>query len=79
MKLKLERKKDASRDHLVPLSKQARDVIAVLRKITGDGPLVFRPVPRFSSRATIGLKPAANISGTSSNVTKSTTELNVEH
>jgi integrase len=41
MKLKLERKKDETLDHLVPLSKQARDVIAVLRDITGDGPLVF--------------------------------------
>ena len=41
MKLKLERKSDETRDHLVPLSKQALDVIAVLRKITGDGPLAF--------------------------------------
>jgi integrase len=41
MKLKLERKGDETRGHLVPLSKQAFDVLATLRKITGDGPLAF--------------------------------------
>jgi integrase len=40
MKLKLSHKSDEARDHLVPLSKQAF-VIAVLRTITGDGPLAF--------------------------------------
>jgi integrase len=41
MKLKLDRKSDETRDHLVPLSTQALDVIAALRKITGDGPIAF--------------------------------------
>jgi integrase len=41
MKLKLERKGDETRDHLVPLSRQALDVLGVLRKITGEGPLAF--------------------------------------
>jgi integrase len=41
MKLKLDRKKDETRDHLVPLSTQALDVLAVLKTLTGDGPLVF--------------------------------------
>jgi integrase len=41
MKLKKNQKTDDSRDHLVPLSKQALDAIAVLRTITGDGPFAF--------------------------------------
>lgn len=41
MKLKLNKKGDATYDHLVPLSAQALDVIAVLKTITGDGPLAF--------------------------------------
>jgi integrase len=41
MKLELKRKDDDAHDHFVPLSKQALDVIAVLRTITGDGPLAF--------------------------------------
>jgi integrase len=41
MKLELKRKSDEAHDHFVPLSKQALDVIAVLRKITGGGPLAF--------------------------------------
>jgi integrase len=41
MKLKLDKKKDETHDHLVPLSRQALDLVAVLRKITGDGPLAF--------------------------------------
>jgi hypothetical protein len=35
MKLKLERKGGETSDHLLPLSKQAFDVLATLRKITG--------------------------------------------
>jgi integrase len=41
MKLKLDKKKDATFDHLVALSDQALDVIAMLRTITCDGPLSF--------------------------------------
>jgi integrase len=41
MKLKLDKKKDATFDHLVALPDQALDVIAVLRTITGFGPLAF--------------------------------------
>jgi integrase len=41
MKLKLDKKKDATFDHFVALPDQALDVIAVLRTITGDGPLAF--------------------------------------
>jgi integrase len=41
MKLKKAQKDDEARDHLVPLSKQALEVIAALRTLTGAGPLVF--------------------------------------
>jgi integrase len=41
MKLELKHKSDDVHDHLVPLSKQAIEVIAELRTITGDGPLMF--------------------------------------
>jgi integrase len=41
MKLKLAQKGDENRDHLVPLSKQALELIGVLRTITGDGTLAF--------------------------------------
>lgn len=41
MKLKKSEKQNEARDHLVPLSTQARDVIQVIRTITSDGPLVF--------------------------------------
>src|SRR5690606_19718708 len=41
MKLKLEHKGDEARDHLVPLSRQAVEVIAAVRSITGKGPYVF--------------------------------------
>lgn len=41
MKLKLEHKDDESGDHLVPLSRQAVEVIDVVRSITGKGPFVF--------------------------------------
>lgn len=41
MKLKLEHKGDESRDHLVPLSHQAVEVIDAVRTITGKGPFVF--------------------------------------
>jgi integrase len=41
MKLKLHHKDDEARDHLVPLSWQALEVIAALRTLTGRGPLAF--------------------------------------
>ncbi len=41
MKLRLHLKDDEARDHPVPLSRQALDVIATVRKLTGRGPLVF--------------------------------------
>ena len=41
MKLKLAQKGDENLDHLVPLSKQALELIDVLRTITGDGTLAF--------------------------------------
>lgn len=41
MKLKKQFKEDEERDHLVPLPRQAMDVIAVLRELTGKGPYVF--------------------------------------
>jgi integrase len=41
MKLKLAQKGDENRDHMVPLSKQALELIDVLRTITGDGTLAF--------------------------------------
>ncbi|SDE11976.1 Phage integrase family protein [Bradyrhizobium brasilense] len=41
MKLKKDRKTDATYDHLVALPSQALDVIAVLKTITSDGPLAF--------------------------------------
>lgn len=45
MKLKLDRKKDDLYDHLVPLPRQAMEIIAVLRRLTGRGEFVF-PNPR---------------------------------
>lgn len=41
MKLKQSKKDDEAHDHLVPLSRQALEVIATLRILTGKGPLVF--------------------------------------
>ncbi|WP_306147289.1 MULTISPECIES: integrase arm-type DNA-binding domain-containing protein [unclassified Roseibium] len=41
MKLRKQYKEDENRDHLVPLSRQAVEAIATLRKITGRGPLAF--------------------------------------
>lgn len=41
MKLSLDRKADEAHDHIVPLSRQARDLIETLRQITGAGPLAF--------------------------------------
>lgn len=41
MKLKRQYKDDDARDHYVPLSKQALEVIEVLRDLTGKGPYVF--------------------------------------
>jgi integrase len=41
MKLKKSKKEDDVHDHLVPLSRQALEVIAALRTLTGRGPLVF--------------------------------------
>lgn len=41
MKLSLARKKDETLDHLVPLPRQAIDVLEVLRTLTGNGTFVF--------------------------------------
>lgn len=41
MKLLLELKDDESRDHFVPLPRQALDVIEAMRALSGRGPLVF--------------------------------------
>ncbi|MND20837.1 Prophage CP4-57 integrase [compost metagenome] len=41
MKMMLHMKDNEARDHLVPLSRQARDVIEVLRPLTGRCPYVF--------------------------------------
>ncbi len=41
MKLRLQHKDDEARDHMVPLARQAVEVIGVLRKLTGRGPLAF--------------------------------------
>jgi integrase len=68
MKLELKRKSDEAHDHFVPLSKQALDVIAVLRKITGGGPLAFpsdRNINKPLYRGAFGgLLEAAGYSGT---------------
>lgn len=49
MKLALERKTDEAHDHLVPLSRQAIEIIDTLRTITGGGPLCF-PNTRHAHR-----------------------------
>lgn len=49
MKLKKSKKEDEAHDHLVPLSRQALEVIAELRTLTGRGPLVF-PNTRHSHK-----------------------------
>ncbi|MDK1489411.1 integrase arm-type DNA-binding domain-containing protein [Sinorhizobium sp. 7-81] len=49
MKLKRKHKAESARDHLVPLSWQAREVIEALRTITGRGPLAF-PNTRHSHK-----------------------------
>lgn len=41
MKLALVRKEDAAHDHLVPLPRQALEVIEAARKLSGLGPMVF--------------------------------------
>ncbi|KQV27890.1 integrase [Rhizobium sp. Root1203] len=49
MKLKRQQKEDETRDHLIPLSKEAMDTIQVLRELTGRGPYVF-PNSRHAHR-----------------------------
>ena len=49
MKLRQAMKDDESRDHLVPLSTQAVEAIAALRRLTGRGPLAF-PNTRHAHR-----------------------------
>jgi integrase len=68
MKLELKRKSDEAHDHFVSLSKQALDVVAVLRTITGDGRLAF-PSDRDSNKPLYrgvfgGLLKAAGYGGT---------------
>ncbi|AAL49576.1 unknown [Sinorhizobium phage PBC5] len=41
MKLLLQHKDDETRDHLIPLSKEAMETITVLRSLTGRGPFVL--------------------------------------
>lgn len=41
LKLRLHMKGDETRDHLVPLSRQAIETIQALRHLTGSGPLLF--------------------------------------
>ncbi|WP_244520032.1 tyrosine-type recombinase/integrase [Sinorhizobium glycinis] len=50
MKLKLQHKDDEARDHLVPLSRQTMDTMAVLRSITGRGPFAL-PNGRHAHKA----------------------------
>lgn len=50
MKLKLQHKDDEARDHLVPLSRQAVETIAVLRSLTGRGPFAL-PNGRHAHKA----------------------------
>lgn len=50
MKLRAHQKDDPARDHLVPLPRQAIEVIETLRRLTGRGPMVF-PNTRFPLRA----------------------------
>jgi len=68
MKLELKRKSDEAHDHFVPLSDQALDVIAVLRKITSGGPLAFpsdRNINKPLGRGVFGrLLKGAGYSGT---------------
>jgi integrase len=49
MKLRLQYKDDEARDHLVPLARQAVDVIKALRKLTGRTPYLF-PNQRHARR-----------------------------
>jgi integrase len=49
MKLRLQYKDDEARDHLVPLARQAVDVIKALRKLTGRTPYLF-PNQRHAHR-----------------------------
>ena len=49
MKLRLQYKDDDKRDHLVPLSTQAIDVIKALRKLSGRTPYLF-PNQRHAHR-----------------------------
>ncbi len=53
MKLRLHMKDDEARDHLAPMSRQAMEAIAELRRITGRGPLAF-PNTRHSHRPMSG-------------------------
>ncbi|OYX14385.1 MAG: hypothetical protein B7Z15_04155 [Rhizobiales bacterium 32-66-8] len=41
MKLRVDQKSDPARDHMVPLSRQAVEVIDAIRLLTGMGPMVF--------------------------------------
>ncbi|MDI7923381.1 tyrosine-type recombinase/integrase [Ferirhizobium litorale] len=41
MKLRKAQKEDGDRDHLVPMSRQAMEVVEALRSLTGRGPLAF--------------------------------------
>jgi integrase len=47
MKLRVDQKRREERDHLVPLSRQAVEVIDTLRVLTGESPYVFPNVRGF--------------------------------
>lgn len=46
MKLQLQHKNDRARDHLVPLSRQAVEILAALRQLSGRSPFLFPNVSR---------------------------------
>ncbi len=58
MKLKLAQKQDEARDHLVPVTKQVREVIEAIRTLTGRGPMVF-PNQRHAHKPMRSLRPRA--------------------
>lgn len=46
MKLRVDQKADRARDHMVPLSRHAVELIATMSRLTGRGPLVFPALAR---------------------------------
>ncbi len=57
MKLKLAHKDDETRDHLVPLPRQAIEILAVLRRVTGYSPFILphgRSATKHASENALG-------------------------